>query len=387
MYFAYILCSLVWFPLLTTAFTHWFLENGRIHSEPNSIFRLHTPADLILFISQSKAAEELRNLERESKELLRQQDLLKTLENEHIDREKIIFATDPDCLIAKKKLSKFDLYLSSFLRLEAKKIKIEDFLDYSNDGSLDKDEPLCDSEFLFSMSSYDHLKGVAARRTLTNSSEYGLVNPIPQAKELSKFGHRIRNAMLKNTTSWVLLNFASIYWRIVGNSFNAVECLRRALHYSPREHKDLALVSLANVLHRSKYSLDAAILMHAALEVTSDFDIVYFTLGNIYGALNQLDLADICFKYVSDLQPGFEAARLRMHAARCEHRMVSHFEGVEQKKVEEVIEGLEEVTLKQRIIEDQQKDLLVDRSSPLRKYDLNFGQPLEADDNDETTKN
>ena len=50
-----------------------------------------------------------------------------------------------------------------------------------------------------------------------------------------------------------------------------------------REHKDLALVSLANILHRSKYSLDAAILMHAALETTSDFDIIYFTLGNIYG--------------------------------------------------------------------------------------------------------
>jgi len=48
-------------------------------------------------------------------------------------------------------------------------------------------------------------------------------------------------------------------------------------------HKDLALVSLANILHRSKYSLDAAILMHAALETTTDYDIVYFTLGNIYG--------------------------------------------------------------------------------------------------------
>jgi len=364
-------------PLLCNGFTHWFLENGRIHYEPNSIFRLHTPADLMLFISQSKAAEELRNLERESKELLRQQDILKTLENEHMDREKMIFATDPDCLIAKKKLSMFDLYLSSFLRLEAKKIKVEDFLDYSNDGISPKEEPHCDSEFLFSMSSYDHLKGVAARKTLTSSSEYGLINPIPQAKELSKFGHRVKSALAKNNTSWVLLNFASIYWRIVGNSFNAVECLRRALHYSPRQHKDLALVSLANVLHRSKFSLDAAILMHAALEVTSDFDIVYFTLGNIYGALNQFDLADICFRYVSDLQPGFEAARLRMHAAKCEHRIVSHFDGTEHKKVEEVMEGLEEVSLKQQIMEDQQKDLLVDRSSPLRKYDLNFGQQPE----------
>ena len=61
-------------------------------------------------------------------------------------------------------------------------------------------------------------------------------------------------------------------------------------------------------------------------------------------------------------------------------------EVVNNKWREELLEGLEEVTLKQRIIEDQQKDLLADRSSPLRKYDLNFGQPLEAD-GDETSKN
>ena len=51
-------------------------------------------------------------------------------------------------------------------------------------------------------------------------------------------------------------------------------------------------MSLANILHRSKYSLDAAILMHAALETTSDFDIIYFTLGNIYG------VSIVCYLFV-----------------------------------------------------------------------------------------
>merc|ERR1712080_795665 len=195
------LSCLVWSPLVCDAFTHWFLENGRIYSEANSIFRLHTPADLILFISQGKAADELRSLDKQSQELLRQQDILKSVENDHLDREKIVFATDPDCLLAKKKLSKFDLYLSSFLRLEAKKIKMEEFLDYKGDMALEREKPYCDSEFLFSMSSYDHLKGVSARRKLTNSAEYGLVNPIPQAKDLSNFGHRIKVALAENATS------------------------------------------------------------------------------------------------------------------------------------------------------------------------------------------
>lgn len=89
---------------------------------------------------------------------------------------------------------------------------------------------------------------------------------------------------------------------------------------------------------------------------------------------------------MSDLQPGFEAARLRMHAAKCEHRLVSQLDSVQQKKVKDAIEGLEEVSLKQQIIEDQQKDLIAERSSPLRKYDLNFGQSPEADEKVEITK-
>ena len=39
-------------------------------------------------------------------------------------------------------------------------------------------------------------------------------------------------------------------------------------------------------------------------------------------------------------------------------------------RLKETVEGLEELALKQRIIADQQKELLVERSSPLQKYDL-----------------
>lgn len=351
------------------AATHWLLENGKITYETESLYRLNSPGDLLLFISQSKATDELRSLEKKSQELLKKQNLLRSVESERMDKERLAFYSDPDCRVTQKKLSQFDLYLSSFLRLEAKNIRIEDYVDYVTKLPSELKEPICNSEFLFSMSSYDHLKGVAERKKLVNASEHGLVNPIPHAKNLPEFGHRIYTALSQNATSWILLNLAAIYWRVAGYSYNGVECLRRALHYSPREHKDLALVSLANILHRSKYSLDAAILMHAALETTSDYDIVYFTLGNIYGALGQFDLADICYKYVSELQPSFEAARLRMHAAKCEYKMGSQFDE-QQKMLQQTLEGLEELSVKQQLLEDQQKQLIAERSSPLRKYNI-----------------
>lgn len=49
-----------------------------------------------------------------------------------------------------------------------------------------------------------------------------------------------------------------------------------------RQHKDVALVNMANILHRAHFSADAAILAHAALDLTSDLFTSHYTLGNIY---------------------------------------------------------------------------------------------------------
>lgn len=49
-----------------------------------------------------------------------------------------------------------------------------------------------------------------------------------------------------------------------------------------RQHKDLALVNMANILHRAHFSADAAIVAHAALDLTSDLLTSHYTLGNIY---------------------------------------------------------------------------------------------------------
>lgn len=39
---------------------------------------------------------------------------------------------------------------------------------------------------------------------------------------------------------------------------------------------------MANVLHRAHFSADAAILAHAALDLTTDLLTSHYTLGNIY---------------------------------------------------------------------------------------------------------
>jgi len=49
-----------------------------------------------------------------------------------------------------------------------------------------------------------------------------------------------------------------------------------------RQQKDVALVSLSNILHQVHYSNEAAIVIHAAVDVSRELTVNYFTLGNIY---------------------------------------------------------------------------------------------------------
>jgi hypothetical protein len=47
-------------------------------------------------------------------------------------------------------------------------------------------------------------------------------------------------------------------------------------------YKDVALLSLANVLHRARHPAEAAIVAHAGLQLSPSLYVHHFTLGNIY---------------------------------------------------------------------------------------------------------
>lgn len=71
------------------------------------------------------------------------------------------------------------------------------------------------------------------------------------------------------------------------------------LHIS-RQQKDVALVNMANILHRAHFSADAAILAHAALDLTSDLFTSHYTLGNIYAvSQRESSLPQLRFMYLT----------------------------------------------------------------------------------------
>lgn len=72
---------------------------------------------------------------------------------------------------------------------------------------------------------------------------------------------------------------------------------------SRRQQKDVALVNMANILHRAHFSADAAILAHAALDLTSDLFTSHYTLGNIYAVSRKHCSSDL-WRWMTEKKPG-----------------------------------------------------------------------------------
>ena len=99
---------------------------------------------------------------------------------------------------------------------------------------------------------------------------------------MEEMATEISHAITENSTSWELSSVAALYWRVKGNSEQAVTCLRHSLYYAPHQMKDIPLVSLANILHRAGLYNDAIIVTNQALEISPSLVVIHFTMANIY---------------------------------------------------------------------------------------------------------
>jgi len=60
---------------------------------------------------------------------------------------------------------------------------------------------------------------------------------------------------------------------VVGHGSNAVECLRRALHFVPDQYRDVPLLNLANILYRAGHLHDAIAVVSEALTI-NDVEVI-----------------------------------------------------------------------------------------------------------------
>ncbi|CAL1533702.1 unnamed protein product [Lymnaea stagnalis] len=340
--------------------THWIVtEDGRIQAQADSVYNLRRPYDLVAFMKQEDRASMLNTLK---KELLSRKDEIDKNEDRDTGLEQKFYKTNSDCIEAGKPLPEFDLYISTVLPLENKGIRPEEHIDINGAPNPNPKPPECTAfmDLEFSIHAFEHLEGMKARHNLSGTPELGLKNAITHKENVDDYGHLVYEALNKNKTSWILYNMAAFYWRIKGNPYQAVECIRRALHHSPRQQKDVALISLANILHRARFSNEAAILVHAALEMSKELNVNHFTLGNIYAVLGEYNKSIICFENTLKIQPDFEAASKRRHAVLCHSKLEMALEA-QHRSLQRTLKDLKDYQRKHDLYQTQSDKLLAEQ--------------------------
>uniref|UniRef100_A0A8C5PGN6 Tetratricopeptide repeat domain 17 n=1 Tax=Leptobrachium leishanense TaxID=445787 RepID=A0A8C5PGN6_9ANUR len=316
-------------PALAT--THWVVtEDGKIQQQVDSPMNLKHPHDLVILMRQETTVGYLKELE---KHLVAQKIHIEENEDRDTGLEQRHYKDDPDCVKAKVPLGDLDLYDGTYISLESKNVRPEDHMDAHSPSPPDLMQPDCTSiiELPFSIHAFQHLRGIQERLNLSAPllpKEDPIFNSLPRhlGQTVEEIGHRILDALHKNTTSWVLYNMASFYWRIKNEPYHVVECAMRALHFSSRQSKDIALVNMANVLHRAHFSADAAILVHAAIDLSTDILTSHYTLGNIYAMLGEYNHSVLCYDRALQAKPGLDQAVKRKHAVLCQQRLEQKLE-------------------------------------------------------------
>ncbi|KAH7642607.1 LOW QUALITY PROTEIN: tetratricopeptide repeat protein 17 [Dermatophagoides farinae] len=374
-------CFFTYFLIIfhaTKASTHWIVtEDGKIHTQDDSIFQMRRPYDLMSLLQQEKRAKVFAKIKAQ---LMAQKE---EIESENFDNqedvEQMVYLTSPDCLKAKKPLVQFDLYVGtmvfSYPRNDRRSLPTQfpikmfhnqqdrisspmqqNYLYFDpinkncntftssntsskiglnnneNDDELIsfdienesqpnrfKNAPNCSEYPLndFSMTSFEHLPSVRSRKNLKMDAESEILRYIGKWKSYQTFGKDISDGLKQNSSSWILYTLASFYWRGMGQAEQAIECIRRALHSSPNEYRSIPLLSLATILHRSRSYDDAVIVLHGIIDMAPEIPHSHYILANIYTVMTDYNKSVICLDNVLKLCPNFLEAKLRKHAVLC----------------------------------------------------------------------
>lgn len=166
---------------------------------------------------------------------------------------------------------------------------------------------------------YDHLLGIKKRK---NHPMY----PEPDVAIIFKPSARSHLDVNMNEVELELLSIISSkslsetdynrlgnFWRVRGDTHEAINCYRQGLSRSP-DHPDL-LLNLARVLVNLEYWDDARELVHKSLQVKSPEHsswLEQYTLGEISKEKGSLEDAIVYFRQALDLNPNFELAQCQL---------------------------------------------------------------------------
>ncbi|XP_014469374.1 PREDICTED: tetratricopeptide repeat protein 17 isoform X2 [Dinoponera quadriceps] len=303
-----------------SATKHWIVtENGKIQPQHDSVFDMRRPYDLLAFLEQEKRRETANAI---YKRISRKE---VSIDNQFADLGVAdTESANLDCFLWDKSLADIDVHASIMIDLKHRDgISKKDYMLYNKGANGKQTEPNCEKTFPleFSVFTFDHLKAMQNRQNLTQREEPSLMKYLPPNTDLYQFGDQLAHSLSRNRTSWIYLNLASLYWRIKGNAYNALECSRRAIERAPKQYRDIPLLTTAGIFHAARYSGEAAIVLHTAIDYNPLESYHHLALGHIYTSLGDFDRSAACYDNCLKLAPETAEARQMKYAILC-HRLL-----------------------------------------------------------------
>uniref|UniRef100_A0A0L8GXM0 Uncharacterized protein n=3 Tax=Octopus bimaculoides TaxID=37653 RepID=A0A0L8GXM0_OCTBM len=178
-----------------------------------------------------------------------------------------------------------------------------------------------------SVLTYDHIRSVADR------ANFALKFPEPAMRQIlldhvnngivtkEEVGQRILTALKQSISpNWILFNLAGLYWRILGNAFYGIECIRRALYTVPELYRDVPLINLGSILYRVGRYDDAIVVIKDALMINSVEPLTNYFLGNLLVATQNYTGAVWHYEQALVEPYGLKEAYSALRAVKCQQK-------------------------------------------------------------------
>ncbi|XP_014240937.1 tetratricopeptide repeat protein 17 [Cimex lectularius] len=336
------------------AYTHWVVtETGKIVAQEQSIFQMNRPYDLVEFLNQEERANRILQLFAEMKRRKRELNL-KWLElNAEVELEKHINIINKEC----QHLQDIDFY-DDVVEYALDSLNYNEFNDQTKTNIENELDCAAFTDLDFSMATFPHLKVLTQPWNLSWARETNINVPLSPGQ--------IYNGLNKNKTSWFLYNLASLYWRKVGDSQRAIDCIKRSVHFASREHKYTPLLNLGVMLQKAQCMAEAAILLHSSVDHAPRNAKGHFALANVYTILGDYERSLDCYNNALKIDPDWSMAKNAKQAILC-HNKLNHQLSRLRVSLNNIKTEVHQLTEMQENLRKDQEEIYINNDSPLKK--------------------
>uniref|UniRef100_A0A158Q7D9 TPR_REGION domain-containing protein n=1 Tax=Elaeophora elaphi TaxID=1147741 RepID=A0A158Q7D9_9BILA len=322
-------CLLFILPLFLydgLCFTHWMVTDDglSIKAVSDSPYDMIQPHSLVQFLDQ----------ERKLGSIARMRDFIQEHEkNIHVhedaddpELETKIRKTDEDCIMGGFMSTSKDAFLLAYsLGKLVEDLEILASIEFSDDIKKPRMEPHCTYDLQFSIYAFEHFPSMQQRDTLKIIPEAAFQKLIPPNYSTAEFGNHIAKALETKPTGDSFLRLAALYWRIKGDAPKAVECFRRALHFTTNKMQARTQFDFGNLVHRAGYPSDAIVLYQLALSKINDA-VIHMALADAYALVQNRSEAVEQYNIAFSLDPSMKNAQVKAAALKCDQKLISAME-------------------------------------------------------------